>query len=90
MSGEGLAPGSTSCGRASSAVAGGADPIGDCLHTSFGHTSPLEPQLRGAVTRRAVAKRRSRAPAPPSHRRHLPDVFTSPIVDRVHDELAAV
>ena len=23
-----------------------------------------------------VAQRRSRAPAPPSHRRHLPDVFT--------------
>ena len=27
----------------------------------FGHTSRLEPQPRGAVTRRAVAQRRSRA-----------------------------
>ena len=27
----------------------------------FGHTSPLEPQPRGAVTHRAVAQRRSRA-----------------------------
>ena len=28
---------------------------------AFGHTSRLEPQPRGAVTRRAVAQRRSRA-----------------------------
>ena len=38
--------------------------FGPCLpgrKEPFGHTSRLEPQPKGAVTRRAVAQRRSRA-----------------------------
>ena len=36
-------------------------PCGRPERFPFGHTSRLEPQPRGAVTRRAVAQRRSRA-----------------------------
>ena len=36
-------------------------PFGRAEREPFGHTRRLEPQPRGAVTRRAVAKRRSRA-----------------------------
>ena len=36
-------------------------PCGRAEREPFGHTSRLEPQPRGAVTRRAVAQRRSRA-----------------------------
>ena len=35
--------------------------VGQSRKEPFGHTSRLEPQSRGAVTRRAVAQRRSRA-----------------------------
>ena len=35
--------------------------VGRAEREPFGHTRRLEPQLRGAVTRRAVAQRRSRA-----------------------------
>ena len=34
---------------------------GEAAREPFGHTRRLEPQPRGAVTRRAVAQRRSRA-----------------------------
>ena len=34
---------------------------GEAEREPFGHTRRLEPQPRGAVTRRAVAQRRSRA-----------------------------
>ena len=36
-------------------------PCGRAEREPFGHTRRLEPQPRGAVTRRAVAQRRSRA-----------------------------
>ena len=44
--------------------AGGATLVGPCERAErepFGHTRCLEPQPSGAVTRRAVAQRRSRA-----------------------------
>ena len=40
---------------------GGFGPCGRAGREPFGHTGRLEPQPRGAVTRRAVAQRRSRA-----------------------------
>ena len=40
---------------------GGVGPYGRAEREPFGHTRRLEPQPRGAVTRRAVAQRRSRA-----------------------------
>ena len=40
---------------------GGFGPCGRAEGFPFGHTGRLEPQPRGAVTRRAVAQRRSRA-----------------------------